>query len=890
MLLNSPNKYTKNTEIADLRSASVASLIPGIEWRPPVLVVLACCLLIFLSVPQTTWASLATFQGKTLELGSGASILRDPDASLNIGDILLDRDLGKADGSLNWYTNTQNVPNFGYTEEAIWIRQDIRNGVPRNADLVVVISYPLLDEVEFYLESDGKLVHRALTGDNHPYNSREIQHRNFLFPIQLEPNQQVTIYFRIQSQGSMQIPMSLWDRSDYLLFDQKELALKHLYYGMMIVMVLYNLFVFLSVRERAYLYYVGFVTSFAAMQAAMHGVVNQFFFPGNPQLHQLSVLFLVPSTMLFSCLFALSFLNLKQVAPWLHRLIAWVTVGALLCVLGAFVLPYRWSTQISVLLVVAASVLMIISGPIAWKRGQGSARYFTGAWFILLIGTTSTALSKFGVLPSNVFTEYGLIFGSALEAVLLSFALADRLNMEKEARFRAQQNELQQARQRAEAEEKLRFQSTHDSLTALPNKTPLFERIEKVIANKEISRFVLIKVSMGRFDEISKTLGQHASELVLKAFAERLSFQVNSIDSAIPITEHNSVAHFDHLVFSFVLDADKVANLDSLLRDIKQGLSESIEFREMCIDPGLVMGASIYPDHSREAIELFKQAQIAMEISHGRDDIYDHALNPYSERRLTLMGELKNAIEQNHLSLHFQPQLDIRSGKVVGAEALVRWNHPIYGSIPPMEFIPHAEQAGLIKPLTYWVFDNALFACRQLIESGNEMDISINISAANLHETNIVKNIRALLFKHQVAPERLKIEITETAMMINPENALRVLTQLSQIGIKIAIDDFGTGHSSLSYIKQLPANEIKIDRSFVSDMGENADDEVIVSTTINMCHNLGYSVVAEGIENQITLTKLEALNCDVAQGYYHCRPLAFDDFREWLDQSQGSVA
>jgi len=847
------------------------------------------CLVSLLWLMPAHASSARIYDGSPIQLGSGADVLRDSSGDITFGDILLELELN-GHSSLPWVTNASDIPNFGYSTDTVWLKQDVKNATSRSEELLAVISYALLDEVEVYVYADSSLRHSFQTGDTFPFASRAVTHRDFLFPLTLEPGETVSLFVKVRSQGSLQIPISIWDRDDYFIADQQELSLKNLYYGMMIVMVLYNLFIYLSVRERAYLYYVGFVTSFVAMQAAMHGILFQFFIPQYPQLHQLSVLFLVPCTMLFSCLFALSFLNLKQVAPWMDNAIRWVAVGAFLCVLGAFVLPYRWSTEASVLLVVFASILMIASGPIAWLKGQSSARYYTIAWFILLIGTTSTALSKFGMLPSNAFTEYGLIFGSALEAVLLSFALADRLNGEKEARFRAQQNQLVEARQRMEAEEQLRFQSTHDSLTGLPNKTLLFEAIEALIDSDRVHRFALVKVSMGRFDEISKTLGQYASELVLKAFAERMALALGAVGAALPVTERNVVAHYDHLAFSFLIDTGKVTDLYAVLNQIKNGLSEPLEFREMRIDTGVIMGVSIYPDHSNEAVELVKQAQIAMGFSQDGGDIYDPALNPYSERRLSLMGELQNAIDQNHLSLHFQPQLDIRSGEVVGAEALIRWNHPAYGYIPPMEFIPHAEEAGLIKPLTYWVIDHSLFACRQWIDSGTDLDISINISAANLHETNIVKNIQVLLNKHRVPPERLKIEITETAMMINPENALRVLTELSRIGVKIAVDDFGTGHSSLSYIKRLPADEIKIDRSFVIDMGENADDEVIVSTTINMCHNLGYRVVAEGIEDQLTLTKLEALNCDVAQGYYHCRPLAFEDFNDWLNQSRGSAA
>ncbi|MDX1452495.1 MAG: EAL domain-containing protein [Oleiphilaceae bacterium] len=820
------------------------------------------------------------YSGEPLSVGRHFQFYEDSAAELELGDILLDRDFGER--GLIWQSIEEDVPNFGYTDSVFWFRTAINNITRDHAQLVLSIDYPLLDQVDVFFLRDGKVVRSFMTGDSRPFSSRAIPHRKFVFPIALNPGQGTELYMRIASEGAVQVPAHVMDQERFFLEDMSELAIKCVYYGMMLVMVLYNLFLYASVREKAYLFYVGFVSCFALMQAAMHGVLFQVGYPGLPDLHQLSVLVLVPATMLFACLFSVSFLDLRSHSPVLESLLRWLVLASLMCVVGAFGLNYGSSTRISVLLVVVASLLMLVSGPVAWYRGQSSARYYTIAWLLLLVGTTSMALSKFAVLPSNLFTEYGLMIGSAAEAILLSFALADRLNGEKEARYLAQQEQLRATQERMRAEEALLYTSTHEAVTGLPNRVPLFECLDRLVSEKHVPRFAVVKVSMGRSDEVAKTLGHDNAEQIVAAFARRLCLKVESMSEAMAIIGDKQVVHYEPYAFLFLLELHHTAGLKNLLAHMRRELSAPIEYQDMLIDVGTLMGASIYPDHSDNGLELVKQAQIAMGFSEETEYIYDHSLNPYSERRLRLMGELQTAIEQNQLTLHFQPQLDVNSGRVVGAEALIRWNHPEYGYIPPMEFIPHAEQTGLIKLLTAWVFDHALFALRQLMDKGEEMDISINISAANLHETNLVRNIQAMLSKHNVPANRLKIEITETAIMLNPDNALRVLTHLHNIGVKIAVDDFGTGHSSLSYIKKLPADEIKIDRSFVTDMSVNPDDEVIVSTTISMCHNLGYSVVAEGIEDSTTLAKLAALECDVAQGYYHSRPLPFDDFQSWL--------
>lgn len=823
------------------------------------------------------------YQGQTVAVGPYLQFYEDRKGRLELGDMLLEDNYGER--GLIWQSVQETVPNFGYTDSVFWFRTHIANATREPGDLVLSVDYALLDEVDVFVLRNGKVVQSYFTGDTRMFSSRAVAHRKFVFPLELASGEGANIYLRVASEGAVQVPLTLTTSREFFLGDLKELGLKHLYYGMMLVMVLYNLFLFASVREKAYLFYVGFVSCFALMQAAMHGVLFQAFYPALPSLHQLSVLILVPSTMLFACLFAVAFLDLKQHSPVLETILRWLALASLMCVVGAFALGYGTSTRVSVLLVVIASLVLLISGPMAWSKGQSSARYYTVAWLLLLIGTTSTALSKFGILPSNLFTEYGLMFGSAAEAILLSFALADRLNGEKEARFHAQQEQLRATEERMKAEEQLLYSSTHEASTGLPNRIPLFDCLDQLIAEQKVPRFAVVKVALGRYDEVAKTLGQDNAEQIVAAFARRLCLKVESLSEALTISSDKAVVHYDPYAFVFLLELHHTAGLKNLLAHLRRELASPIDYQDMLIDVGMQLGAALYPDHSRNTAELVKQAQIAMGFPGDTENIYDHSLNPYSERRLRLMGDLQTAIEQNQLTLHFQPQMDVESNTVVGAEALIRWSHPEYGYIPPMEFIPHAEQTGLIKELTAWVFDHALYALRQMMNQGRELDMSINISAANLHETNLVRNIQALLSKHEVPAERLKIEITETAMMLNPDNALRVLTRLHQIGVKIAVDDFGTGHSSLAYIKKLPADEIKIDRSFVSDMSENLDDEVIVSTTINMCHNLGYRVVAEGIEDRSTLEKLIALQCDLAQGYYHARPMSYDDFQQWLDDS-----
>ena len=258
-------------------------------------------------------------------------------------------------------------------------------------------------------------------------------------------------------------------------------------------------------------------------------------------------------------------------------------------------------------------------------------------------------------------------------------------------------------------------------------------------------------------------------------------------------------------------------------------------------------------------------------------------MNPYSQRRLSLMGDLRKAIEANELELYMHPQLDTRSMEIISAEALLRWNHEQYGFIPPDEFVALAESSGAIKPLTRWVIRNSLLLLKQLHNKQFLLGVSINLSAHNLEEPDLTDFIVSQLSRHGIAPEYVTLEITETAMVMNPELAHDILVRWNEIGLATSIDDFGTGYSSLSHLKKLPMNELKIDRSFITDMQNNTDDTMIVRSTLDISHNMNMRVVAEGVETEEIMEALTEMGCDIIQGYLLTPPLGIEAFTEWLE-------
>jgi EAL domain-containing protein (putative c-di-GMP-specific phosphodiesterase class I) len=246
------------------------------------------------------------------------------------------------------------------------------------------------------------------------------------------------------------------------------------------------------------------------------------------------------------------------------------------------------------------------------------------------------------------------------------------------------------------------------------------------------------------------------------------------------------------------------------------------------------------------------------------------------------MGELRHAIDRDQLLLLYQPKIDLKTTRVVGVEALVRWRHPERGMVPPDQFIPVAERSGLIRPLTLWVLDAALAQARAWRDAGLELSVAVNLSVRSLHDRDLPHEIARRLSAYQIAPGLLELEITESIIMVDPARAMDVLTQLSQLGVQLSIDDFGTGYSSLGYLKKLPVHQVKIDKSFVLEMERNKDDAVIVRSTIDLAHNLSLKVVAEGVENREIFNRLATQGCDAAQGYYISRPICADEIGRWL--------
>lgn len=464
--------------------------------------------------------------------------------------------------------------------------------------------------------------------------------------------------------------------------------------------------------------------------------------------------------------------------------------------------------------------------------------------------------------------------------LLAGIASAVLASLERNAQLAAANEELRQARDAAH------YQALHDGLTGLPNRVLLGDRLEQAVlaADRDSVGLALLVLDLDRFKDVNDTLGHHTGDELLQQVAARLCGLVRASDT---------VARLGGDEFAIVLPtAGDTLIATRLARTIVQALDQPFTVDGRHVSVGASIGVAIYPEHGQDPKTLLRRADVAMYIAKragGGHAVYSCEQDANDPERLELVGELRDAIEHDQLVLHYQPKLDLTTGRCVRVEALARWRHPKRGIMPPDQFIPLAEQTGLIRPLTRWVLAAAVRQCRAWHDAGLAMAVAVNLSVRNLHDPELVDYIAELLNTWGVASSWLIVEVTESAVMMDPKRALETLSRIRDMGVDVAIDDFGTGHSSLSYLKHLPVAEIKLDRSFVCDMQVNENDFAIVRSTVELAHQLGLRVVAEGVEDRATWDLLVELRCDMAQGYYMSRPMPASDLQQWLKESSTST-
>jgi diguanylate cyclase len=396
-------------------------------------------------------------------------------------------------------------------------------------------------------------------------------------------------------------------------------------------------------------------------------------------------------------------------------------------------------------------------------------------------------------------------------------------------------------------------------------------------AVREGTGLAVLTIDLDRFKEINETLGHHNGDLLLCTVGARLGRALRGSDS---------VARLGGDEFAvLVTDVSGVEDALEAAARVRAAISERLDLEEIGVEVEASVGIALYPEHGDDPETLLQHADVAMyaaKQAHSGHAVYDGAIDRYSRDNLGLIADLRRAIDEDELVLHFQPKAEVATGRIVGVEALVRWDHPERGFLFPDAFIPLAENTGLIRPLTLHILDRALAQCRTWSDDGLVLGMAVNVSTRNLLDLTLPDEVDTLLQLHGVPAAQLELEITETTIMADPPRAKAVLARLSAMGVDLAVDDFGTGYTSLGHLKELPIDKMKIDRSFVHDLPARRDSAAIAKAIIQMARSLGITVIAEGVETEAQRRFLANEECDELQGNAIGQPMDGDTLRSWV--------
>ena len=431
-------------------------------------------------------------------------------------------------------------------------------------------------------------------------------------------------------------------------------------------------------------------------------------------------------------------------------------------------------------------------------------------------------------------------------------------------------------------EEEMLHMAYSDTLTGLPNRAMFNDRLNKAVCDIDHAPtpFSIMMIDLDRFKFINDVLGHDSGDYALRIVAKRLQSVLRKSDT---------VARLGGDEFGVILPTGNRNRVEDIAKKILRALEEPIAMESQHVDLGGSIGIACYPVHATEASTLMRYADVAMYeakrsgIGHS---FFDQDSDAHKQTHLSLLGDIRKALSNNEFELYYQPKVALIKSDKPNLEVLIRWNHPERGFIPPEEFIPFAEHTGSIRLITHWVIDNAITQCGQWLANGDDVKIAINVSSRDLLNPNLSDIVEKALIANKLPPSNLCLEITESALMDDPDKARAMVMRLYGLGVRISIDDYGTGYSSLAYVANLPVGELKIDRTFVSNMLESMEDCAIVRSTIELGHYLQMDVVAEGIEQKAEMDRLREFGCDYIQGYLICKPLRSSEVLGWLSSRQ----
>lgn len=592
-------------------------------------------------------------------------LLRDPDDALRIDDIL--------QGNHPFTPAWQDVVNLGNTSDSVWLHVPLRNDSHDRNDprWILELAYARLARVDIFLVQNSTIVQQARIGYAQPISSRAIKHHFFAQPLMLQPGQQYDLYLNVMRKGGgIQIPLGLY-RPDR--FSEHMATSNHiygLYFGIMFAMLVYNSFLLLSVGHRAYFYYILHIAGTFLTFQVLYGYAFLHWWPETPIINEYAIQITTLLTSMAGLLFVRHYIDLRRYQAWMNQAINIMLVIGTVLVTARLLGDQHLIPQTG-LYIGASAILMPMIAIACWRQGSRAAGYFLLAWTVFLAGASMHLLTMAGVLPTNNVTTFAVIIGSALEVLLLSLGLADRINHERRAHYLALQEKHDAIMELKAAEERLIERAMHSATTDLPNRAYLRSTLDTLFQNNEAPTALLL-LSLDNFHEFNKTLGHHNGDKILRLVAHHIDHVAKLQENIIPIEADWRRTHYtaciEGVTFALLLKHPDAGAIEICARSLLQSLEQPFEFQNLTLDISASIGISLCPEHGNTSEELLRNAHITLEMAYQNGDhiaFYDREMDPYNTRRLSLLAELREAIAKDQLQLYLQPQVDLQTQKIV---------------------------------------------------------------------------------------------------------------------------------------------------------------------------------------------------------------------------------
>lgn len=782
--------------------------------------------------------------------------------------------------------------NLGFTTETVWAKVPLVIEPTSKVDRYLVIPYPLLEEVELViLDLHGRSVYNSNIFHSRKQQAIPSQFIHFAIPAFLQGRYDIVL--KARSTTSLQLPLEIWSEHQLVERQLLEALGWGLYFGVLLALTAYNGFLFFSVRDPVYLFYGLYLTATAGVMLCLSGMGSLYLWPYDAAYNQHALTLFTGLTSLFLLMFARAFLDWKGFPDSLKGMLS---ISAMLCavlVVFALIKPVL-GAQLSGWMASIAIGVSILAGTYALSIGVVIARYFLLAFATFALGASLYLLNIFGLLPFSWVTNHAVQVGSALEAVLLSLALAHRIKEDRVAAIQALQQKHETQQQLKQLELDALEAALHDPLTRMPNDALLMSRMNELHHSKFPVAYALVMIHFPQMREITASLGRAVAEPLFGRIVRDIN-RVLAAEASTVCIEDRQRAYLAVNEFGTVtcLLRREELDMDQLIKrveSIRGTYDHPVDVAHLTLNMPAICAITFYPSQGEKPDTLLQHANVSIEQalrSGTRLCVYSPHIEAFGHRRLALMGSLSRAIQEGELDIYVQPQLDCFGMKLVGAEILLRWNSARHGMVPTSEFIDIAEQAGLMPQLGRYVVCRSMQLLKELQDQHVPVTLSINLSVKNLMEDAFIVFVFQKAQEYHVDMRHLVIEVTETCASENIDLVISALKRLSATGCSIALDDFGTGYSSLAYLSRLPIHEVKIDRSFITQMRKSDCDLRIVENTVKLARTLQLQTVAEGVEDAEMLAIVKALGCDRVQGYYTGRPMPADMFSAWALRKAG---